>query len=221
MTQSPGPTTPDLVDGRLITLLTTEHFTLQGARGITTTEALGRTTLYLGSISGGLVALSLLGNATRLGLPFVVAALVLTPTLIFLGFVTFMRTLESSMEDTFYARGINRLRHAYLELAPGWRPYFIQSDRDDMPGVMTNLGLMPGAHFQMYLNLAGMVSIINSVLLGSFVGGALSVLKVPLVFNAPLAATVFLLAVSAHMKYQQRAWSRFDRRYPSLFPSVP
>ena len=122
MTQSPGPTTPDAGDGRLIALLTTEHFTLQGARGVTTTEALGRTTLYLGSISGGLVALSLLGNATRLGLPFVVAALVLTPTLIFLGFVTFMRTLESSMEDTFYARGISQLRHAYFELVPGWHP---------------------------------------------------------------------------------------------------
>ncbi len=42
---------PDLRDqGALLTTLTTEHFTLQGARSGTITESLGRSTIYLGSL---------------------------------------------------------------------------------------------------------------------------------------------------------------------------
>jgi hypothetical protein len=51
---------PDFRDrGALLTTLTTEHFTLQGARSGTITESLGRSTIYLGSLSGSLVALVL------------------------------------------------------------------------------------------------------------------------------------------------------------------
>src|SRR5918994_2684237 len=37
--------------GALLTALTTEHFALQGARSATITESLGRSTIYLGSLS--------------------------------------------------------------------------------------------------------------------------------------------------------------------------
>ncbi|MEX0851185.1 MAG: hypothetical protein WD015_06740 [Gaiellaceae bacterium] len=38
--------------------MTTEHFTLQGIRSGTITESLGRSTIYLGSLSASLVALA-------------------------------------------------------------------------------------------------------------------------------------------------------------------
>ena len=40
-----------------VTFVTTEHFTLQGARSSTIAEATGRATMFLGTVSGGLVAL--------------------------------------------------------------------------------------------------------------------------------------------------------------------
>jgi hypothetical protein len=40
-----------------VTVLTTEHFTLQGARAATISESTGRATMFLSSVSGGLVAL--------------------------------------------------------------------------------------------------------------------------------------------------------------------
>ena len=73
----------------------------------------------------------------------------------------------------------------------------------------------------MFLNMAGMVSIINSVLIATFAGGALSLLKTPLIMTALPATAVFLLIVGAHMRHQEQAWSQFDRRYPPLFPSDP
>jgi hypothetical protein len=39
-----------------VTFVTTEHFTLQGARSSTISESTGRASMFLGSVSGGLVA---------------------------------------------------------------------------------------------------------------------------------------------------------------------
>jgi hypothetical protein len=46
-----------------VTFVTTEHFTLQGARSSTIAEATGRATMFLGAVSGGLVALGLIATA--------------------------------------------------------------------------------------------------------------------------------------------------------------
>ena len=204
----------------LVSILTTEHFTLQGARSATISDSSGRASLYLGTLSGTLLALSLLGNATDLGVPFVVAALVLAPTLIFLGIVTFVRVLESGLEDSLYARGINRIRHYYLEVAPELKPYFVLSDRDDMDGVLTNMGLAPGGRLQVFFTTAGMIGVINSVLVGAFVGG-LTRLALGEDLRVIFAAATLGFGVSAwaHLQFQRRAWVRFGDRHPSRFPS--
>lgn len=204
----------------LVSILTTEHFTLQGARSATVSDSSGRASLYLSTLSGTLLALSLLGNATDLGVPFVVAALVLAPTLIFLGIVTFVRVLESGLEDSLYARGINRIRHYYLEVAPELKPYFILSDRDDMEGVLINMGLAPGGRSQAFFTTAGMIGVINSVLVGAFVGGLVRLTVdegLGVIFAA--AAVGFGVSAWAHLQFQRRAWVRFGDRHPSRFPS--
>jgi hypothetical protein len=54
--------------------VTTEHFTLQGARAATTAESTDRATMFLGSVSAGLVALGLIATATRIGPAFMRSA---------------------------------------------------------------------------------------------------------------------------------------------------
>ena len=208
-------------DGATLSMLTTEHFTMQGARASTISDASGRASIYLGTLSGILLALSLLGNATELGTPFVVAAFVLGSTLIFLGTVTFARVLKSAIEDAFYARGINRIRHYYLEIAPELRPYFILSDRDDMLGVLANMGLAPGGRFQMLLTTAGMIGVINSVVMGSLAGGLVALISSSESFIFVVAMVAFLLGAVLHLQYQRRAWYRFGDRFPPQFPSGP
>ena len=80
-----------------VTFATTEHFVLQGARSATIAESNGRTNMFLAAVSGGLVALGLVATASSLGSAFYGFALVLLPTLAFVGFVTFERTLQSSI----------------------------------------------------------------------------------------------------------------------------
>lgn len=222
----PEPQTPlDPADPRLLSVLTTEHSALQGARFATISDSSSRASLYLGALSGTLVALSLLGSATKLGPAFVVAALVLAPTLAFLGHATFVRVLESAIEDTMYGRGVNRIRHYYLEVAPQLRPYLIQSDRDDVRGVMFNMGLVPETPNQMPRNqmlytTASTVGTINSVLAGAFAGGLVSLLpRVGLAGAFAAAVVVALLCSLAYTRMQRRAWFAFGARVPPQFPT--
>lgn len=114
-----------------ISFMTTEHFALQGARGLTTSESNGRAGLFLSSLSSALVALGFAATASGFGQSFNVFALLILPPIAFLGFVTFQRAVQSGVDDETYSRGINRIRHFYVEIVPELRPYFVQSTTDE------------------------------------------------------------------------------------------
>jgi hypothetical protein len=86
-----------------ITFVTTEHFTLQGARSSTISESTGRASVFLGAVSGGLIALGLVATAAKTGVAFYMFGLILLPTLAFVGLATFHRMLQSGIEDLGYA----------------------------------------------------------------------------------------------------------------------
>jgi hypothetical protein len=48
-----------------VTFVRTEHFTLHGARSATIAKSTGRATMFLSSVSGGLIALGLIATASR------------------------------------------------------------------------------------------------------------------------------------------------------------
>jgi hypothetical protein len=105
--------------------VTTEHFTLQGARSSTIAEATGRASMFLGAVSGGLVALGLMATATGVGEAFYAFGLLLLPTLAFVGLVTFDRALPSGIEDFGYAHRVARLRGYYFQHAPELVDYLL------------------------------------------------------------------------------------------------
>jgi hypothetical protein len=78
----------------LLTALTTEHFTLQGARSQTASESASRASLYILSVSSASVALGFIGQASQIGTAFYVFALTVLPTLYVLGVSTFVRVVE-------------------------------------------------------------------------------------------------------------------------------
>ena len=120
---------------QLLAALTTEHFTLQGARSQTVSESASRASLYLFSVSSTLVALGFIGQISTVGDTFKVFALTALPTLYVLGLFTFVRLVQSVAEDFRYGRAINRIRHHYLELAGDKARLFMMSAHDDAPGV--------------------------------------------------------------------------------------
>jgi hypothetical protein len=188
-----------------VTFVTTEHFVLQGARAATIAESNGRANMFLAAVSGGLVALGLVATASSLGAAFYGFALVLLPTLAFVGFVTFERTLQSSMEDTEYARRIALLRRYYFGHAPEIEPYLLSvplAERLVMQRV-------PGDRWQGMRTVAGMVAVITAVLAGSTAAVAAI-----LIFDHSLAAAVIagtlvaLPTMIAMIRHQDSAWER-------------
>jgi hypothetical protein len=96
--------------GPAVTFATTEHFNLQTARAVTVSEANGRASIYLAALSGNLITLAFVGQMSRLGATFYAFALILLPVLAFVGVVTFLRLVQSSIEDIAYANRIALLR---------------------------------------------------------------------------------------------------------------
>ena len=119
----------------LLTTLTTEHFTLQGARGATVAESSARAAMYLGSLSAALVSLGFVAQISATGDTFRVFALVVLPTLFALGILTFVRLVENAVEDLYYGRAINRIRSYYREQARAEARWFMLGGHDDVLGV--------------------------------------------------------------------------------------
>ena len=209
------------LSSQLVAIMTTEHYTLQMGRSMTIAEANGRASLFVGAVSSGLVALALVGQLSHLGTAFFVFGLVVLPTLFFMGVITFERVLESGSDDLIYARGINRIRHLYLDYAPQMQPYFILSTHDDSDLPIEHLGTRHRARWQVFLSMAGMIAMINSVLVGSFVGLLLAAFSLPLAVTASIGSLTFLVSVGLHQRYQWRQWMQLERHLPVLFPSQP
>jgi hypothetical protein len=205
---------------QVLTIMTTEHYNLQSGRSMTISEANGRASLFIGAVSSGLVALAFVGQLSRLGTAFFVFSLVVIPTLLFMGVITFDRVLQAGSADIIYASGINRIRHLYLEYAPQMRPYFVLSEHDD-PGEVLSQEAMHGSWWQIFLSTAGMVAIIDSVLAGSFAGLLLGAFALPLWLCTCAGALAFLLSVAIHQRYQWAEWARVGRSMPARFPGKP
>jgi hypothetical protein len=211
---------PVELSSQLITIMTTEHYNLQMGRSMSISETNGRSSLFVGAVSSGLVALAFVGQLSHLGTAFFVFSLVVLPTLFLMGLITFERMRQSGSADVIYARGINRIRHLYLEYAPQMQPYFILSAHDDREG-MFGQEAMRNSWVQGFLSIATMIAIINSVLIGSFVGLLLAAFTFPLWVCSSVGGVVFLGSVALHERYQSEQWTRMERTLPVLFPSQP
>jgi hypothetical protein len=203
----------------LLTALTTEHFGLAGTRAQVTGESSARAALYISAVSSTLVALGFIGQITEVGDTFQVFALTALPTLYVLGIFTFVRTVESGVEDMMMGRAINRIRNYYLQIAGEEARYFMLDAHDDALGVMRNMGVSLQRR-QQYFTTGSMIAVINSV-----VGGAAVAIAVGAFTDAPLGvcaaigglaaigSLVWLLRIENRMYHEMGGFSE------SLFPS--
>ena len=160
----------------VLQILSTEHWSLLSARSLGYTEAMSRASMFLAALSGAIVALALVSQATHFGDGFFAFALVLLPVVFFLGMVTILRLGQINREDAHWVQGMNRIRHAYLEIAPELEPYFVTSRFDDQAGVLaSSLGPTPvRMPLQGFIALPGTVSVLDSVVAGAI--GAIAAL---------------------------------------------
>ena len=206
-------------------ILSTEHWSLIAARALTYQESLGRVSMFLGVLSGSVIALALIAQVDLFGTTFVAVAIFMLAVVFFIGVATIRRLQMLNLDDYTWVVGMNRLRHAYLELHPDLEPYFITSQYDDLAGNLKTLGLAPssapllGTVFHGFITLPGMLGVIVAAVGAAIAGLAASG------FGASsdavlLAGVVGFAAVLAVVVYTgRRSYRRYGPSIEARFPT--
>lgn len=204
-------------------ILTTEHWSLLAARSLVYTEAMSRTSIFLAALTGSVVALALVGQATDFGDAFVAFALVLLPVVFFLGIATVARLGQVNWEDAVWVQGMNRIRHAYLELVPELEPYFVTSRFDDDRGILQSSVAMRGqpSWTQAFVAAPGVVAVIDSVVAGAIGGIAAIGLGRGTAAAVSVGALLFAVSLASFATWGRRQVAAGRARIAPLFPSPP
>jgi hypothetical protein len=142
--------------------LTTEHFVLQGALSVNTSEVGTRASLYLYSLSSSLVALGFASRSPELFVPFVSIVL---PALFILGVFTVVRLVDSNLEGIIYLNSIARIREYYRRLGPEAVEHF-SPESGRWPENRAWPPLRSGPFVGLITTTASMVAFLNSILAG-------------------------------------------------------
>ena len=221
-----GPAAPTLrgptpVQIRL-QILTTEHWSLLASRGLAWNEAFARAGMYLSTLSASLVALGLIGGIDEFGDVFFTFAFVTLPVVLFIGIGAWLRMSVSNYHEAQTVFGMNRIRGAYLEIAPELGPYFVMGVHDDPAGIGITMALPRGT--PVWVNLMSSTPFLV-VTLNAVVAGAIAALLLIRVVAAPAAvvvlgaivvAIVFLLV---EMAVARRNITTGQRSITPMFPT--
>jgi hypothetical protein len=204
-------------------ILSTEHWSLLASRSLAWNESFARAGMFLTTLSGAMVALALVAQASAFNADFVLFALVVLPVTLFVGVATFLRMGASNWHDAQCVLGMNRIRGAYLEIAPELAKYFVMSPHDDPAGVGVTMAMQPATPFYVHM-IAGtpnVVLVLNGVLAG--VIAALIGLQVGLLAGVAilLGATAALITIALHVRYAISAVRAGQQGVQPLFPSPP
>lgn len=200
-------------------LLATEHWSLLASRSTTQSEVLVRIGMHLTLMSAALVSIALVGQATDFSGFFPVFADVLLGIVVLVGVMTQIRVFNAGMDDAMYVLAMNRLRSAYVRLAPEVEPYLMASRHDDIHGLRSTYYFLGRRSATQLLGSSMLfICIVNGALVGVLVGAVLFSAGSPLdpcLVVGSIAALVYALASIA---LGSRTFYAMRRHYRALDP---
>ena len=221
----PAPALSDrsgVTDAVRAQILATEHWSLLGTRSMTWNEVFSRASMFVTVLSAAVVALALVAQATAFGPGFRLFALLVLPVVLLVGVATVIRLSDANTEDLGMVAGMNRIRHAYLELAPELEPYFTTAHHDDEASLMQTYRLIH--HFgpisiRILAGTPTLVGAINVVVVGVLAAlvadtvGASDAVDIAVGVGAALLAAVAFgaLALGSIASARRRYVARFPR----------
>jgi hypothetical protein len=204
-------------------ILTTEHWSLLSTRALSWNEAFSRATMFLGVLSGAVLALALVAQARGFDDGFTMFALLILPVVLFVGVATFMRLVAINHEDVGWVIGMNLLRHAYLASAPELRRYFVTGSTDDEAGIMATFGARPGpgSFVHQLVTTPGVLAVLDGVVAGILLGILTMRARWDDVIGIGIAVAGALATVALHLIYQYRGVVRPRGTARARFPGPP
>jgi hypothetical protein len=222
----PGAPT-DLTDPRVITILSTEHWSLLTARSLVYNETFTRGGMFLTLLSASLVALGFVYQGGGGGPEFravVVAVLALD---LFVGLATLGRIMGATAEEFRALQATARIRHAYVNLAPVVTPYLSTATNDDPDSVLEVYGTgLENAG--MLLNLGhglttmpGMIAALDAALVGALTGSIVVALGGDANLALLIGISAGIAALIGFMGYGIRTFTNVNRFSEVRFPRTP
>jgi hypothetical protein len=229
-TEGTTPTGTGLNDPRALQILSTEHWSLLATRSLSYNEAFTRAGMFLTALSASVVAIAFVAQADRTGGALPTFTLVLLGFDLFVGLTTYLRLVETTREDLRSVQGMNRIRHAYLEMVPGLEPYFVSSDRDDLAGIlMTYEGPSPedmmagrpgvGDLIHGFSTNTGMIAVVVSLVGASFAGVAVAQVRDTMALLVGVGAIVFFVLLAGLLRIAAASMFTYSSKTISRFPS--
>ena len=228
--QAPSPSHATLTSAQgtspslRLQILSTEHWSLLASRSLAWNESFSRAGMSLTTLTGAIVALALVAQASAFGDGFTLFALVILPVVLFIGVATYIRLGTSNYHEGLCVIGMNRIRAAYLELAPDLERYFVMSAHDDLRGIGITMGVQPGGGrlfwvAQMIAGTPTVVMILDSVLAGAI--AAIAALRVGAAPSTALLVGVlgFAIATVAQSWYSRQSIAKAQAGHHPLFPT--
>lgn len=181
--------------------LITEHFVLQAAASATVSEAAARASLYVFSLSSSLVAMGFAWPSREIFLPFAAAVL---PAVFLLGIFTFVRLVDTGIEDQQFLVGIARIRSYYRTLTPEAVVYF-STESGRWPESHASPGYRFGPRVALFTTAASMIAFINSFVAGAGVTllARNSLVRDQTVFALMLGMATALVLMAAFLAFQR------------------
>jgi hypothetical protein len=159
---------PDVPDAVRIQILSTEHWSLLATRSMIWNEMFTRAGMFITILSASIVSMAFVAQATGFDENFRVFALLVLLVTLVMGIGTMIRLADALEEDVWLVMAMNRLRHAYIELAPDLEPYFTTGQHDDLPGILLSTGpnRRIGGAGRILSAIASMIAILDCMLVG-------------------------------------------------------
>jgi hypothetical protein len=202
-------------------ILSTEHWSLLASRSLAWNESFSRAGMYLSTLSGAMVALALVAGLDKTGDAFFLFAIVLLPAVLFVGVGTLLRLGAANYHDALCVMGMNRIRGAYLQIAPDLAPVFVMSPHDDVAGIAITAARPP--EYGVAAHILGATPILVMVL-NAVIGGAIFAivaLRIGAVVGVVLlsAAAAFLVVFATEMQVARRSMARTLTGIRPRFPT--
>jgi hypothetical protein len=206
--------------GQRIQILATEHWNLLATRSLSWSESFSRAGMFLTVLSGAVVALALVAQATAFGEGFVLFALLILPVVLFVGATTFVRLVEINNEDVHWVYGMNRLRHAYRDMEPDLEPYFVTGVGEDDAAIVRTFGShgTGSAITHALVTTPATIAFVNAMVAAVLAAIALMEVQMTMEPAVGVGAVVFLAACVVQIWFNRYSAAVYQREHAHRDP---
>ncbi len=160
-------------------------------------------------LSATIVAIALMAQATQFGRDTLLLALLLMTVTLFIGLMTFARSVAINYEDARWVTGMNLLRHAYLKIVPELEPFFITGHGPQTESLAHGSRQHAANLRKSLTTTSSVVAALNSVLAGALGSDLAALSGCGRAFDVAVGAAVAIVSAVLHVMYA----ARFRRRH--------